>query len=53
MQWRSTSWVELELLFSFRFQILAVESPELCEQQQYRGLIPNNRVPRQRMEKNG
>lgn len=29
MQWRSTSWVELELLFSFRFQILAVESPEL------------------------
>lgn len=30
MQWRSTSWVELELLFSFRFQILAVESPELC-----------------------
>lgn len=29
IQWRSTSWVELELLFSFRFQILAVESPEL------------------------
>lgn len=29
IQWRSTSWVEIELLFSFRFQILAVESPEL------------------------
>lgn len=29
IQWRSTSWVELELLFSFRFQIRAVESPEL------------------------
>lgn len=29
IQWRRTSWVELELLFSLRFQILAVESPEL------------------------
>lgn len=29
IQWRSTSWVELELLFSLRFHILAVESPEL------------------------
>lgn len=37
IQWRSTSWVELELLFSFRFQILAVESPEL-------NTIPTNRA---------
>jgi len=29
MQWRSTSCVEVEALFSFRFQIRAVESPEL------------------------
>lgn len=29
MQWRSTSWVELELVFSLRFQMRAVESPEL------------------------
>lgn len=37
IQWRSTSWVELELLFSFRFQIRAVESPEL------------NRIPTQQV----
>lgn len=34
IQWRRTSWVEFELLFSFRFQIRAVESPELNRTQE-------------------
>lgn len=33
MQWRSTSWVELLVLFSLRFQMRAVESPDLCERE--------------------
>ena len=37
MQWRRTSWVELEEPISFRSQIRAVESPELEEAHTQRG----------------